>query len=313
MCCGRKDRTRQVGSKACATNQQELDSNQQNSQTLKMDEVSEPEMAAVHTLDQLGSAESLSVLQPQQKEHLHFSKAQSTEVAGLTPQVPSGPAPMIRQPFLRRRAFPTGTSLVRPHVLTHYSPGLRYMLTDRERKLLARVQAYGRGLALRAQLRRWWVAEWQACFYDKLQRLRRKLHICSLLIGMIQIKRQRYVRRKRRMARHAATRVETSVAAAAGKKSNEEARETYPPWFNAVAWASVIMWCVWCGFYTLVLGIFFGPVATLNWLFGSLGSMGYGGVVQDTFKIGLVVALQDQAEFLVDLYLEFMDFMPFAI
>ena len=73
------------------------------------------------------------------------------------------------------------------------------------------------------------------------------------------------------------------------------------------------MWCIICGLYTLVLGIFFGPVATLDWLFGSLGAMFYEGIVQDPFKMFIVVVMSDQAEFLVDLYLEFMDFMPFQI
>ena len=106
--------------------------------------------------------------------------------------------------------------------------------------------------------------------------------------------------------------------------------------------------CVACGFYTLVLGIFFGPVATLGWLFtvrcfprpahpprgsawkvrarararwlresGSraqgFGALSYEGIVQDTFKIGIVVLGGDSVEFLVDLYYEFMDFMPFQI
>eukprot|EP01048_Picozoa_sp_COSAG05_P008308 COSAG05_NODE_626_length_8254_cov_12.820846_9_plen_52_part_00 len=51
----------------------------------------------------------------------------------------------------------------------------------------------------------------------------------------------------------------------------------------------------------------------MNWLFGSLGALGYGGLVQDTFKIWMTVVIGDQAELFVDLYYEFMDFMPFQI
>ena len=49
----------------------------------------------------------------------------------------------------------------------------------------------------------------------------------------------------------------------------------------------------------------------MDWLFSSFGAMGYGGVIQDTFKIFLMVVLSDQAEMLIDIYYEFMDFMPF--
>ena len=43
------------------------------------------------------------------------------------------------------------------------------------------------------------------------------------------------------------------------------------------------------------------------------GALSYEGIVQDTFKIGIVVLGGDSVEFLVDLYYEFMDFMPFQI
>ena len=45
----------------------------------------------------------------------------------------------------------------------------------------------------------------------------------------------------------------------------------------------------------------------------SFGALGYGGAVQDVFKIWVMVVAGDQMEFLVDLYMEFMDFMPFQI
>ena len=103
----------------------------------------------------------------------------------LSPHAPAGPAPVVRQPFMRRRAFPTGRSDARPAVLTNYSAGLRYILTDEETVLLVRVQACGRGLALRAQLRRWWTAEWQACFYERQTRLWRKMCATSRTVHCV--------------------------------------------------------------------------------------------------------------------------------
>jgi hypothetical protein len=44
-----------------------------------------------------------------------------------------------------------------------------------------------------------------------------------------------------------------------------------------------VLWCATC-----TAGLFFGPVATLEWLICSLGAMGYEGIIQDTFKIALV-------------------------
>lgn len=41
--------------------------------------------------------------------------------------------------------------------------------------------------------------------------------------------------------------------------------------------------------------------------------LSYEALVQDTFKIGMTVIFSENAEFLVDLYYEFMDFMPFEI
>ena len=221
------------------------------------------------------------------------------------PSAPAAPPPRAGS-FLRRRAFPAGNVGVRnprPPVLTHYDPDLRYILTDVEIALLTRVQAYGRGMALRARLRRGWLAEWEALTTDKGIRLRRRLYMVSIVIGAVQMKRKRYLRRQKRLAKKAKE----------AEKAEEEENETLPTWYGAVAWTSAITWCILCGMYTLVLGIMWGPVTTLDWLFSSFAAMGYGGVVQDTFKIFLVVLLSDNADFLIDLYYEFMDFMPFQV
>jgi len=188
-------------------------------------------------------------------------------------------------------------------VLTHYDPELRYILTDLETALLIRVQACGRGMALRARLRRGWLAEWEAITHEKVCRMRRRMYMVSLVVGTIQMKRKRYLRRQKRLAK----------AAKKQQQAEEEENAELPPWYGYVAWTSAILWCILCGLYTLVLGIVWGPVTTLNWLFSSFAAMGYGGVIQDTFKIFLMVLLADQAEMLIDIYYEFMDFMPFQI
>ena len=224
-----------------------------------------------------------------------------------TPSAPTVPPPRAGS-FFRRRAFPTAGGRAaaanpRPPVLTQYDPTLRYILTDLETALLIRVQACGRGMALRARLRRGWRAEWQAITHEKLARLWRKLHIVALVVGTVQMKRKRYVRRQRRLAKKAAKQ----------QKAEDEDGVELPAWYAYVAWTSAVVWCVLCGLYTMVLALVWGPVTTLDWLFMSFGALGYGGAVQDVFKIWVMVVAGDQMEFLVDLYMEFMDFMPFQI
>jgi hypothetical protein len=284
------------------------------------------EMTGAHTpygkaLRQLGPkpAASSSPLAQQPTQRALFGtegadtgadKSDALALAGFTPAPPPPSAPAAPPPragsFFRRRAFPVGSASgrnPRPPVLTHYDPELRYILTDLETALLIRVQACGRGMALRARLRRGWLAEWEAITHEKVCRMRRRMYMVSLVVGTIQMKRKRYLRRQKRLAK----------AAKKQQQAEEEENAELPPWYGYVAWTSAILWCILCGLYTLVLGIVWGPVTTLNWLFSSFAAMGYGGVIQDTFKIFLMVLLADQAEMLIDIYYEFMDFMPFQI
>lgn len=194
--------------------------------------------------------------------------------------------------------------MAKPQVLAHYDQSLQYILTDHEQHLLVRVQAACRGFALRARLRRGWYTQWRAGAADRIGHAKRRLKIVALVVGTIQMHRGRYARRRRRMERKAAK---------GGEEEEDEEEVRFPPWFKYVAWGSVIGWCLLCGFYTFILGLLFGPVATLDWLFGSFGALGWEGCVQDTFKIFVVVMLADQAEMLVDYYYEFMDFMPCQI
>jgi hypothetical protein len=171
---------------------------------------------------------------------------------------------------------------------------LAYILTDRETELLVRMQATCRGMVTRHKMRKQWLAIYSDGSEARKRRAIRMLYLASLLIGSIQMHRARYARRLRRIQRKAAK-------VAAGEDDEEEILP-FPPWFKYVAWGSSITWCIICGLYTMILGIYFGPAATLDWLFGSIGAMTWEGVVQDNFKIMITVLLSDQAEFLVDFY-----------
>jgi hypothetical protein len=250
------------------------------------------------------------------------SSSSSVALVAVPPPMPAPPAGSRRRSaargeggaaggapppaFMRRRAFPMSAAqqMAKPQVLAHYDQSLQYILTDHEQHLLVRVQAACRGFALRARLRRGWYTQWRAGAADRIGHAKRRLKIVALVVGTIQMHRGRYARRRRRMERKAAK---------GGEEEEDEEEVRFPPWFKYVAWGSVIGWCLLCGFYTFILGLLFGPVATLDWLFGSFGALGWEGCVQDTFKIFVVVMLADQAEMLVDYYYEFMDFMPCQI
>eukprot|EP01052_Picozoa_sp_SAG31_P037393 SAG31_NODE_4822_length_2929_cov_2.447350_1_plen_417_part_00 len=232
----------------------------------------------------------------------------------LAPAVPAPPLGSMRPPrtpgagggFVRRRAFPSNAIKSRPAVISTYNPGEdQYMLTSRETALVVVLQSHVRGANVRARLRRGWVAAWQARTHERANRAKRKLLMHSLVIGRIQMNRGRY---RRRLKRERRKKAKAEEAAAGGDDHGK-----MPAWFKFVAWGSCIAWCVLTGFYTFILGLTFGPTATLEWLLGGYAMLSYEAIVQDTFKIGMTVVFSENAEFLVDLYYEFMDFMPFEI
>ena len=52
----------------------------------------------------------------------------------------------------------------------------------------------------------------------------------------------------------------------------EEDDEGFPRWFMGVTYAAIVLWCLMCGLYTLAVCLYFGPVASLEWLFCSFSA-----------------------------------------
>ena len=87
-------------------------------------------------------------------------------------------------------------------------------------------------------------------------------------------------------------------------------------WPNQMVWVTyflTVLFCLFCGLYTVMVALSFGPETTAKWLGGFITTTGYQAMVQDPLKIGLVVLFADAAEFWLELYYEFMEFMPFDI
>jgi hypothetical protein len=87
-------------------------------------------------------------------------------------------------------------------------------------------------------------------------------------------------------------------------------------WPNQMVWVTYFLttiFCLFCGLYTVMVALSFGPETTGKWLGGFITTTGYQAIVQDPMKIGLVVLFADAAEFWLELYYEFMEFMPFDI
>jgi hypothetical protein len=70
---------------------------------------------------------------------------------------------------------------------------------------------------------------------------------------------------------------------------------------------------LFCGLYTVMIALSFGPETTFAWLGGFITTLVYQSVIQDPCKIGLVILFMDSAEFWLELYYEFMEFLPFDI
>ena len=63
----------------------------------------------------------------------------------------------------------------------------------------------------------------------------------------------------------------------------------------------------------LMVALTFGPETTAKWLGGFITTPGYQASIQDPAKIGMVVLFADAAEFWLELYYEFMEYLPFDI
>jgi hypothetical protein len=163
------------------------------------------------------------------------------------------------------------------------------------------MQASWRGMLVRRRLRAEWEQE-ERSKANRRARIRRRIRIAGQ-VALATTGKQRAVRRGRRRRRMAQQQ----------EGEEEEEDEGFPRWFMGVTYGACVLWCLMCGLYTLAICVYFGPVASLEWLLCCFSASGFEAFVQDPLKIAIVVILGDQAEYLVDLYLEFMDYMPFQL
>ena len=166
---------------------------------------------------------------------------------------------------------------------------------------LTAIQASWRGMLVRRRLRAEWEEE-ERRKANRRARIRHRIRIAGQ-VALATTGKERAVKRGRRRRRIAQKQD--------GEEDEEE--EGFPRWFMGVTYGACVLWCLICGLYTLAICVYFGPVASLEWLLCCFSASGFEAFVQDPLKIAIVVILGDQSEYLVDLYYEFMDYMPFQL
>ena len=100
------------------------------------------------------------------------------------------------------------------------------------------------------------------------------------------------------------------------KRKGKHRHQTDGLWPEQMVWVTyflTVLFCLFCGLYTVMVALSFGPETTALWLGGFITTTSYQAIVQDPMKIGLVVLFADAAEFWLELYYEFMEFMPFDV
>ena len=83
---------------------------------------------------------------------------------------------------------------------------------------------------------------------------------------------------------------EDSIVSASPHEEDEEedeGDEGFPRWFMGVTYAACVLWCLMCGLYTLAICVYFGPVASLEWLLCCFSASGFEAFVQDPLKIAI--------------------------
>ena len=96
-------------------------------------------------------------------------------------------------------------------------------------------------------------------------------------------------------------------------KHNETSDGLWPHGMVWLTYFLTVLFCLFCGLYTVMVALSFGPETTAKWLGGFITTTGYQACIQDPAKIGMVVLFADAAEFWLELYYEFMEYMPFDI
>ena len=219
--------------------------------------------------------------------------------------VPHPPPDGLPPKAARKRAHAPSFARSRPQVQDSYHiveaqlTGLEELRQHED--ALTAVQAAWRGMLVRRRLR----AEWEDEARRKANRRARIRHRIRIAgqVALATTGKERALKRGRRRRRIALTQ----------DGADGEEDEGFPRWFMGVTYGACVLWCLVCGLYTLAICVYFGPVASLEWLLCCFSASGFEAFVQDPLKIAIVVILGDQSEYLLDLYLEFMDYMPFQL
>lgn len=219
--------------------------------------------------------------------------------------VPHAPPDGLPPKAVRKRAHAPSFARSRPQVQDSYHiveaqlTGLDELRQHED--ALTAVQAAWRGMLVRRRLRAEWEDE-ERRKANRRARIRHRIRIAGQ-VALATTGKERALKRGRRRRRIALTQD--------GEEGEED--EGFPRWFMGVTYGACVLWCLVCGLYTLAICVYFGPVASLEWLLCCFSASGFEAFVQDPLKIAIVVILGDQSEYLLDLYLEFMDYMPFQL
>jgi hypothetical protein len=238
------------------------------------------------------------------------TSADSVAIAGgnfdaILDAVPHAPPDGLPPKAMRKRGHAPSFARSRPQVQDRYQIAEDQLteldkLRQHEREL-AKIQASFRGMLVRRRLRTEWEEEERRKAHRRA-RIRHRIRIAGQ-VALATTGKERALKRGRRRRR---------IAKMQDSEEDEE-DEGFPRWFMGVTYAACVLWCLMCGLYTLAICVYFGPVASLEWLLCCFSASGFEAFVQDPLKIAIVVILGDQSEYLVDLYLEFMDYMPFQL
>ena len=214
---------------------------------------------------------------------------------------PGGPPPKAG----RKRPMPSALSRSRPSVHGNFEIQETELTSLDEWKTqehaLIVMQASWRGMLVRRKLRAEWEDE-ERRKANRRARIRHRIRIAGQ-VALATTGKERAIKRGRKRRRLQKQQ----------EGEEEEEDEGFPRWFMGVTYAACVVWCLMCGLYTLAICVYFGPVASLEWLLCCCSASCFEAFVQDPLKIAIVVILGDQAEFLVDVYLECMDYMPFQL
>jgi hypothetical protein len=151
--------------------------------------------------------------------------------------------------WVRRRVYPARISGNRPPAHQFEMPGAEAALariSAVQIAALARCQAAARGAKVRRR------GEMTAAIKaERMKKLKRKFRVATKVI-MATTGRKRVIKRARKRR--------------AAEKRLLPPKRNLPHCFIAIAYFICLLWCLFCGLYTIAIGVYFGPVASTKWL-----------------------------------------------